>query len=98
PYLVADGAGGLYVAGRTTGNPAGGLDGMLLKVSASGKLDWQKYYGGLNVDSFGHGRLDSEGNLYLSGYTMSYGGGLEDGMLTKLSPDGTVLWSRGWGG
>ena len=98
PYLALAPDGSMYISGRSTGNAGSGLDALLLKVSAGGELLWQKYWGGLDQDGFSRLVLDGSGQIYAVGYTMSYGGGAEDGLLAKVSAGGELLWARAWGG
>ncbi len=74
----------------------GGYDGILVKFSTSGVLDWATYYGGADWD-FGHAcAVDSEDNVYLAGNTPAtsgiasgghqnvFGGGFNDAFLVKF--------------
>jgi len=42
--------------------------------------------------------VDDEGNVYVLGYTQSFGAGEEDILLLKYAVDGVLLWARTWGG
>ena len=97
PCVLAAPGGGVYISGRSSGTAGSGLDALLLRLDAKGELFWQKYWGGLDQDSFGHMCLDGAGNIYTAGYTRSFGGGAEDGLIAKLSADGTLLWAAAWG-
>lgn len=49
----------------------GAMDGFLSKFNSDGTLDWSTYYGG-NSNDIGYGcTMDSEGSIYLAGWTES---------------------------
>ena len=94
------------VAGAGT-NQAPSLSGAA-PLGIQPSLDWTTYLGG-SVDDVGNGiALDTQGNIYITGYTMSNGwtmgelgsgiGGPKDAFVTKLSPTGQHLWSTYLGG
>jgi uncharacterized delta-60 repeat protein len=61
-------------------------------------LHWYKTWGGVNWD-FGYAMArDAAGNIYVTGYTQSYGAGNQDVALVKFAPNGTKLWNTTWGG
>ncbi len=91
-------AGSVYVTGYTTSFGAGGPDVFLLKYDPAGSLVWQRIWGGPDAD-FGSGvATDFAENIYLTGYTNSFGSGLEDVLLLKFSPAGDLVWAKLWGG
>src|SRR5205823_1921038 len=83
-------------------------DIFVVKYSASGSLVWAKRFGGSNVDIGDALALDGNDNIFLAarlgsinadfgGLTLSSAGSY-DIALAKLSPQGTVLWAKRWGG
>lgn len=42
--------------------------------------------------------IGASGNIYVAGYTESFGAGRADALLLKYSPDGDLIWARTWGG
>ncbi|TVR40324.1 MAG: hypothetical protein EA392_04150, partial [Cryomorphaceae bacterium] len=115
-----DGLGNIYFSGWSSSNTDiafggfqnsnnGGYDGILVKFTNSGVLDWATYYGGEDWD-FGHScSVDSEDNVYLVGNTPAtsgiasgghqnvFGGGLNDAFLVKFegseSPPAPCIYS-----
>lgn len=114
--VVRDGAGFVYVAGYTEtpsfpvtsgvyqGSFAGQIDAYVAKMSPDGdNLLWSTYLGGSNWDLAHALDIDSDGNLYVGGYTASSDfpitqtaaqtimRGYSDGFVACLSPDGSTL-------
>ena len=92
-----DGSGNIYVAGWTY--CAGTSDVLLLKYDASGGLVWRKTWEGTDAD-YGYDVAvdDSGNNIYVTGYTISFGAGMEDVVLLKFDSSGGLVWQKTWGG
>jgi hypothetical protein len=58
---------------------------------------WASTWGGEGRD-YARGIAASEGFLYVTGDTTSYGSGNENVFLLKYSDDGGLIWNRTWGG
>ena len=116
-----DSAGNAYVTGLTTSTDfpvsnaiqpthgGGNRDGFITRLNAAGNtLDWSTYLGGSSDDSGKSIALDSAGNAYVTGSTMSdnfptmnafqadLNGG--DAFVTKLGVSGSLAWSTYLGG
>lgn len=87
--------------------PAGGQDGFVAKLDPDGGHVWSKRFGGARDDYFFDVAVDRDGNVVLGGAfleTAELGGdplksaGSFDGLVLKLGPDGTHVWSRRIGG
>jgi outer membrane protein assembly factor BamB len=90
--------GGYAIAGYTASYGAGGNDFWLVKVNSSGIMQWNKTYGGSGADvAFGI-VASSDGGYALAGYTASYGAGGNDVWLVKVDSNGTLQWSKTYGG
>ncbi len=85
-------------------NFVGGRDGFVTKLNAAGTaLVYSTYLGGSGDDRASKIAVDSSGNAYIAGETISsnfptanalqgtYGGGLSDAFLTKLNAAGSAL-------
>ncbi|HET9942355.1 MAG TPA: SBBP repeat-containing protein, partial [Terriglobia bacterium] len=120
--LAFDGFGSIYVTGYTFNrdfpivngfqtNLRGVQDAYLVKVdAATGTLQYSTYLGGDQSDRAYGVAVDSAGNAYLAGSTLSvnfpvvsafqptYGSGLRDGFLTKVTVAGTIGFSTYFGG
>lgn len=69
-------------------------------VNADGSIsiEWTKSWGG-GKDELLHGlAIDPSDNIYIGGYTWSFGAGKTDLCLVKYSNSGDLLWNATWGG
>jgi hypothetical protein len=89
----------------------GQYDGFLLKYDSSGTKLWGTYYGGANDDVIKSCKVDSNGNIFICGSTLSANnmistsaqqatlGGLSDAFIAKFSTsDGFRSWGTYFGG
>jgi len=97
--------GGFIVAGDTDSFGAGNLDFMLLKLTASGAVLWQKAYGtSSNDESPSAVRQTSDGGYIVAGYSGMYGrqnafaNGPTDFWVMKLDSSGVITWQKYFGG
>lgn len=97
----------IFVVGATRGSfdgniNLGGKDIFLTKWNSDGTIDWTKQWGTLGDDEANAIAIDSNGNIFITGLT---GGELDgntsfgerDVFLTKLTSDGTKIWTKQWG-
>ncbi len=95
--------------GTPTTSGSGNDDIWVLKVSASGDIQWQKSLGGDFNDNAADGRQTADGGYVIVGTTASYNGdvignhgnwtsGMADFWIVKLNPIGSIQWSRCIGG
>lgn len=89
--------------GDVSGNH-GQRDYWVIKLDASGNMEWQKTYGGSN-DEYGYSIKQTIDNGYvIAGYTASNDGdvtglhGKQDGWIVKLDSHGNLLWQTTLGG
>lgn len=60
-------------------------------------LAWYTTWGGDQADSAFSMDIDKENNIYLAGYTKSFGAGDEDLSLLKFNSSGELQWNVTWG-
>lgn len=89
---------GYLIAGYTTSYGSGAKDVYLLKIDEKGKEIWSKTFGGASWD-VGEALCESDdGNVFVCGYTHSFGEGEEDVYLVKTDKNGNKILSRTYGG
>ncbi len=67
-------------------------------TSISHEYEWHRTWGGGLSDIGGRVAIDSLDNIYVVGYTESYGAGGTDIVLVKFNNAGVQQWYRTWGG
>jgi uncharacterized delta-60 repeat protein len=90
--------GGFVVAGYTDSFGAGWDDAWVLKLDASGSIEWQKTYGGTSEDRAHFVQQTTDGGYVVAGRTSSFGAGMEDFWVLKLDASGNVTWQKTYGG
>jgi len=93
--------------GSTSLKSKGGHDAMLIKLAASGDLEWIKQFGGKHNDSIRHLAVDPQGNIYVQGTfrdqsdwggkPLTAGGAATDIVLAKYDLNGDHVWSERYG-
>ncbi|MFW9969595.1 MAG: hypothetical protein ACFFDF_05290 [Candidatus Odinarchaeota archaeon] len=90
--IVIDHQENLYIAGFTETRSTYG-EVIFLKYTNSGELVWNKTWGGIDTD-FAYGlEIDSDENLYITGYTSSFGAETSDLFLIKCDNEGIIHWN-----
>jgi hypothetical protein len=90
--------GGYIVAAETYSFGAGGADLWILKLSSTGAIDWQRTYGGIDLDWDPIIQQTSDGGYIVVAHTLSFGAGYYDIWVLKLSSTGEIDWQRTYGG
>ncbi len=74
-------------------------------IDFSGEIEWAKNFGGSNEDDATSIVKTPDGGFAVAGFTLSTNGDIVDKTTTdadfwvfKLNPDGTLLWSKTYGG
>ncbi len=90
--------GGYAIAGHTDSYGAGNSDVYVVKLSASGSLQWSKTIGGTNHESGNSICQSRDGSYVIAGYTTSFGAGNADVYVVKLDASGNLEWTKTIGG
>jgi hypothetical protein len=96
--VVTTSDGGFAIAGSTTSFGAGGSDLWLVKTNSSGHMQWNRTYGGSDVDGASCVVRTSDGGYAIAGMTESYGSGWSDYWLVKTDEEGKMQWNKTYGG
>ncbi len=89
--------GGFIVSGFTQ-SYGSGYQMYLIKTNSTGNVTWSKTFGGGGFELGYSVKQTSDGGYVLLGYSDSYGSGLYDVLLLKLSATGSITWSKTYGG
>ncbi len=98
----------VYTAGPSNGSfdgnvNSGGADGFLSKYDENGTKIWSTFIGGVGDETPRSLTGDSDGNIYLVGYTtgsldVNTNSGNRDSFITKVSSSGEKIWTKCFGG
>ncbi|MCD4848232.1 MAG: T9SS type A sorting domain-containing protein [Candidatus Aegiribacteria sp.] len=90
--------GGFVVAGYTKSFGAGSYDIYLLKTDFLGNMEWEKTYGGSDLDLGRSVEQLPDGGFIIAGSTKNFGAVLYDVYLVRTDADGGVIWTETFGG
>ncbi len=88
---------GLLLVGYCRKDETAPKDLLIVKVNASGEMQWQKCYGGDGNDYACEIQKTPDGNFVISGTTNSFGHGGEDVWVLKVDSNGDTLWTATFG-
>ena len=100
-YAIAlDSSDNIFIAGTisTFNPPPDTIDMVLVKFNSLGEYQWNQTWGGGHIDSGWAMIMDSSDNIFITGFTYSYGAGGADLFITKYNSQGTLQWDTTWGG
>ena len=107
--VAADGS--IFAAGDTSSvkgdfpmRHGGKSDAVVVKLAGDGAIVWSKTYGGSGDDTFSSLAMLADGDMVVAGSTTSPNGDVPvshggcDAMAATLSGDGSIVWSKTYGG
>ena len=89
--------GGYAIAGFTSSFGAGSDDFWVLKMDASGNIQWQKTYGSFGFEIATQIQPTSDGGFIVVGFGDLSSMGNNDAWLLKLDGSGNVEWQKAYG-
>ena len=96
--IIKTNDGGYAVAAFSNSWNLGEYDLWLIKLNASGIMEWSALYGGTGDDSPYSMVQTSDGRYAIAGFTTSYGAGHRDFWLVRIDSQGEMLWNKTYGG
>jgi len=90
--------GSFVIAGYTDSFGAGFKDFYIVKLDATGTLQWTRTVGGTGFEEAFSVIETSDNGYGITGYTNSFGAGSNDFYIVKLDISGKLQWSRTVGG
>ena len=93
--------GGFVISGKNRSTGAGNYDLWVFKLDKSGKMMWEKIYGGEDMEEGRAVALRENGGLLVAGFTKSKGAGKADLWILKLDDSGEIekqylFGKKGW--
>lgn len=86
------------ISGDKTAANLGYIDYWLVKTDSLGNKQWDKTYGGSDVEELTCFELTKDGGYIFGGYTLSYTKGDYDYYIVKTDSNGVKKWSKNYGG
>ncbi len=89
--------GGYVIAGTTHSFGAGSSDFWLVKLDATGNMEWNRTYGGPQADTATAIIQTSDKGYAITGTTSSFGAGDTNFWLVKVDSSGNIQWNQTYG-
>jgi len=86
--------GGFILAGETQVNSGPDTDFLIIKLDAEGGVQWQKRYGGSDIDIAYSATQTSDGGYIVAGSSQTTPATKEDGLIIKLNSLGDIEWQK----
>lgn len=88
---------GFLITGFTSSFGNGGSDLWIIRTNKDRIKIWDKFYGGMHLETGYKSIRTKDGGFIILGQTFSYGSGSGDIWVLKISDKGIVLWDKTYG-
>ena len=95
--ILPSGDGGYILIGSTTSSGNGGKDAMLVKISASGDVVWEKTFGKEMDDQANAGVVSADGNYIITGSIYNKQISNNSWWVFAVDKNGNKLWENSYG-
>ena len=95
--VVETSDGGYALAGYTESFGAGSFDFWLVKTDVNGSMQWNRTYGGSNLEKAYSLIKTFDGGYAIAGYTQSSGARGNDFWVVKTDSNGNMVWNQTYG-
>ncbi|HTB32569.1 MAG TPA: T9SS type A sorting domain-containing protein [Bacteroidia bacterium] len=92
--IIQSREGDYVITGNSESYGAGSVNIYLVKLDSAGTLKWTKTIGGTNSDAAYSIIQTHEGGYAITGYTESYGIGIQDVYVLKVDTGGNLQWTK----
>ena len=90
--------GSFVISGDTFSYGNGDSESVIIKFNSNGDLLWNRTWGNSNWDSTGDIVITNDNGYAFTGQTNISGAGNADAFIARFDTNGTLLWTRTWGG
>ncbi|MFA4890892.1 MAG: hypothetical protein WC604_00860 [Candidatus Gracilibacteria bacterium] len=90
--------GGYIIAGGTISKGVGKMDAWILKLDSKGELEWDKTFGGSEIDTAVSIQQTTDGGYIAAGWTNLKDTGNNNAWILKLNSNGDLDWNKTFGG
>ena len=88
---------GYLITGFTSSFGNGGKDLWIVRMDKNRKEIWNRFYGGMSMDTGFEALQTSDNGFIILGQTFSYGAGLSDIWIIKIDSIGNKIWDNTYG-